>query len=154
MCCNGGFFTPLSCKVTLNRILQNKVSAREVWDYKIAYIESRYRISFPRSIKILKCNKTYIMLDFVMKTLESKVLIEERGNNIWYPSFVCPRLLAQKPHFSVHDMAITVCTMWIACSPLCCIVTNVRQCHFALKISKGTTKLTNHWFMQLCQNDV
>ncbi len=35
-----------------------------------------YRISFPRSLKTSKYNKTNIMLNFIMKTLEFKVFKE------------------------------------------------------------------------------
>ncbi len=36
-----------------------------------------YQVSFPRSLKTSKCNKIYIMLNFVIKTPEIKVLKNE-----------------------------------------------------------------------------
>ncbi len=62
----------------------------EMWRESLATPNYLYRISFPRLLKTSKYNKTYIMLNFVTKTLEFKVS-KEQGNDIRYKYFGTPR---------------------------------------------------------------
>ncbi len=85
-------------KIFLKR--KSSIVAREFGTVKLLY-----RDIIHRSLKPSKCNKTYIMLNFVMKTLEFKVFLKNGGMIFDFSNLVVLDFLATFRHLGILKAA-------------------------------------------------